>query len=1203
MLNKKALLVGFCCFLVFSLCPLLFSQATGSFSGTVSDNAGAVVSGATVRATSQGTGVSREAKTDDSGHYLIPLLPVAFYTIRVEAQGFGPAEQKDVRLQIDEHRELDFTVAPASVTTAVEVNATEVAVQTTNPTLGQVITSEQVAELPLNGRDFVQLATLTPGVTQETNPNSFFNGGPSSEVSARGTFSLSVGGSRAQSTDWLLDGNDNNELTAGGIAILPSIDAIQEFKVLTYNYSAEYGTRAGPTVLVTTKSGTNKFHGSLFEFFRNTKLDASTYSFGQTTPKQQFNLNQFGGALGGAIQKDKTFFFLDYQAKMQRHGIPFTGLIPTQAMMNGDYSLDPFGNANALQLIDPYVNATTTTTPQPFICDNVGGTLIPVPPNTDGTQTPTGTTQNCDKIPSTLFDPVGAQMIKLYPASNASNAALGYNYTNTPVRKLNEGEFDIRLDHNFSSKDSIFARFSYDQAVSFVPGGSPGFAEQGAFASTQNITNHGRNAAVSETHIFSDRTINQFNGGFNRIFNHILSFGTGTCEAAKLGIQGADLGSQCDSITGYPSSLNQSSKDCVGCGLSSTQLTGYWSVGDRGFSPFQGGTNVFSVSDSLDLIRGKHNIRVGGGIRANQMNVLTNGFGDGYFLVFGSYTGDATADLLLGQLGGAIHDQTFLGATTGRRWKMFRPFVQDDWRVTNNLTLNLGFAWSLTTPITEAEGRQANFNYATGQYLIAGPAPGITGCTNCIRTGGNVGLQFDKTAFEPRIGIAWKPLGSQKTAIRAGYAIFHDSAWSQGAQGTWQNPPYYAEVDNFDYFPGGPCPFNNAASAAPLNCGLQLAFLQPNLQPILTAPNPDSFTGTIQSQNLNFKQGMVQQFNLNVEHQLPGEVVLTAGYAGSRSTHILVDGLNENLGSPTACGVVSGYTLGCGPGGTAFAAPYGPFTAVDNNTDNGRARYDSLQVKAEKNARNGLYALLSYTYSRTFDSGFPDGLGTLPGAMYWPLPGAQKADWGLSQINLNNQFTASVLYDLPFGKGRHFGGAWTGPVNAVLGNWKVNVIEKAISGFPQFVVDSNNQSGVNFMWNGNVLNRPDEVGDPNRGGPEGGNTNCPARVHTLENWFNPCAFAAPAAGELGDAPRAPVYGPRFVNTDFSAIKDFPLSFREGMNLQFRAEFFNLFNHAHFFLPGTSAAGMQDFASPSSFGVINTTLNDPRFIQFALKLIF
>jgi len=1211
MLNKKALRGVVFFSLLLTICPLLYGQATGSFSGTVSDKAGAVISGAKVTATSQGTGLSREAKTDDSGHYLIPLLSVAYYTIRVESQGFQTIEQKDVRLQIDEHREVNFGLAPASVSTAIEVNATEVAVETSNPTLGQVITSEQVAELPLNGRDFVQLATLTPGVTQETNPSSFFNGGPSSEVSARGTYSLSVGGSRAQSTDWLLDGNDNNELTAGGIAILPSIDAIQEFKVLTYNYSAEWGTRAGPTVLVTTKSGSNQFHGSLFEFFRNTKLDARSY-FAST--KEQFNLNQFGGALGGPIQKDKTLFFLDYQAKRQRHGIPFTGLIPTPAMMGGDYREDPFGNTRGagnksgfFDLVNPY--ATSADPQNNFTC--VPGTeSLPVPTpepvNAHGGQA-AGTL--CNYIPSALFDSAGAQMIKLYPTSNTSNANLGYNYTNVPVRKLNEGEFDIRVDHNFSSKDSIFARFSYDQAVSFVPGGSPGFAEQGAFASTQNITNHGRNVAVSETHLFSDKTINQFNAGFNRIFNHISSFGTGTCEAAKLGIQGADLASACDSITGYPASLNQSTKDCVGCGLSSTQLTGYWSVGDRGFSPFQGGTNVFSVSDSLDMIRGRHNVRIGGGIRANQMNVLTNGFGDGFFLIFGSYTGDATADLLLGQMGGAIHDQTFLGATTGRRWKMFRPYMQDDWRVTNNLTLNLGIAWSLTTPITEAAGRQANFNYATGQYLVTGP---LKGCAGCVASGGAVGMQFDKTAFEPRIGIAWKPMGSAKTAIRLGYAIFHDSAWSQGAQGLWQNPPYYAEVDNF---PSTACPLGNATSAAPLNCGLQLGFLQSNLQPIETAPAPSSFTGTAQSQNLNFKQGMMQQFNLNIERQLPAQVVLTVGYAGSRSSHILVDGLNENIGSPTACAggpnavPGSGYTLGCGPGGAYFAAPYGLFTAIDNNTDNGRARYDSLQVKAEKNAQHGLYALLSYTYSRTFDSGFPDGLGTLPGAMYWPLPGANKLDWGLSQINLNNQFTASVLYDLPFGKGKHFGGGWTGPVNAVLGNWKVNVIEKAISGFPLFVVASNNGnfsgSGVNFMWNGNSLNRPNEVGDPNRAGPVAGNPGCaaPAEVHTLAHWFNQCAFMDAPAGELGNAPRAPVYGPRFVNTDFSAIKDFPLAFREGMNLQFRAEFFNLLNHPHFFLPGTSASAMQDVDSQSSFGVVNTTLNDPRFIQFALKLLF
>src|SRR3982074_3373350 len=309
MLKRKALLVAVLCS-VFSLCPLLYSQANGSFSGTVTDKTGSVISGATVKITSQGTGITREVKADGSGHYLAPLLPVAIYTIRVESQGFQTTEQKDIRLQVEEQREVDFSINPASVSQTVEVSAEEVAVQTTNPTLGQVITEQQVADLPLNGRDFVQLATLTPGVTQETNPNSFFNGGPSSEDSTRGSFSLSVGGSRASSTDWLYDGVDNNELTAGGIAVLPSIDAIQEFKVLTYNYSAEFGTRAGPTVLITTKSGANKFHGSLFEFFRNTKLDSKSYF---PSSKEKFNLNQFGAAFGGAIQKDKTFFFVDYQ--------------------------------------------------------------------------------------------------------------------------------------------------------------------------------------------------------------------------------------------------------------------------------------------------------------------------------------------------------------------------------------------------------------------------------------------------------------------------------------------------------------------------------------------------------------------------------------------------------------------------------------------------------------------------------------------------------------------------------------------------------------------------------------------------------------------------------------------------------------------------------------------------------------------------
>jgi hypothetical protein len=1211
MSRKRACFAGFVCSLVCLFTPLLHGQATGSFSGTVSDNSGAVVAGAKVTITAQATNVSREAVTDESGHFLVPLLGVADYTIKVEGAGFKVTEAKDVRLQVDEHRELNFKLVPASVTTSVEVNATEIAVQTSNPTLGQVITAQQVADLPLNGRDFVQLATLTAGVTQETNPNSFFTQGASSEVAARGIYSLSVGGSRAQSTDWLFDGVDNNELTAGGIAVLPSIDAIQEFKVLTYNYSAEYGTRAGPTVLITSKSGTNGFHGAVFEFFRNTSLDAKSYF---ASKKEQFNLNQYGAALGGAIQKDKTFFFVDYQGKRQRHGIPFIGLVPTPAMMGGDYSNDPLGSARpgwdpitgkALpNNADGFGNINSPYTFGPFQCDGSGN---PLPAGAGGAQ---AAGVNCNKIPTNMFDPTvnpsvdpsGLAMIKLYPQANAINTNTVTNYSNVPVRGLNEGEFDIRLDHTFSSKDSAFGRFSYDQATSFVPGGSPGFAEANAFGSTQNITNHGRNLALSETHIFNDRNINQFTFGYNRIFNHILSFGNGTCEAANIGILGANLNSKCPNA---PSGVvSQSTKDCVSCGMSSTLMNNYWALGDRGFAPFQGGTNVFQISDSFDMIRGKHDIKIGGGFRDQQMNVETNAFQDGFYINFG-LTGDATADLLLGQLGGGIHDQTFFGATTGRRWKLIRPFVEDNWRVSPDLTLNLGLAWALVTPITEAQNRQANFDFSSGKFFVAGSAP-YGACTICVRSDARVGIQMDKTAFEPRIGVAWKPFGSQKTAIRGGYAIFHDSSWNQGAQGLWENPPYFAESDNFF----GPCPFNNAGAAAPLNCGNRYLFLDSTLSPITTPPSPQSFPGTLQSQNLNFQQGRVQQFNVNIEHQLPGNIVLTAGYAGSRSSHILVDGLNLNVGSPGGCGgVVPGYTLGCGSGGAAFAPKWGAPTflfplTIANNNDTGKAQYDSFQIKAEtKSSRHGLYALLSYTYSRTFDNGMPDGLGTFPGATYFPLPGTSRADWALSTLNLNNQFTASVTYDLPFGKGKQFGANWNGAANAVFGGWEVDLIERVTSGFPLFVVNSSNNSGVTFSWNGNNLNRPDQVGDPNRGGTVAANPGCaaPSQVHTVQHWFNPCAFAPAAAGELGNSDRAPVYGPRFVNTDLSFIKHFPLPY-ESVRLDFRAEFFNAWNHAQFYLQG-GASQMQDINAQSSFGVVNGTVNNPRVIQFALKLMF
>jgi hypothetical protein len=1187
-MTKRILFVVVAFFAALCIAPLSYGQAIGSFSGTVTDSSKSPIIGANVKVTAQATGAVRETQTDGTGHYIVNYLPVGMYTIRVEFKGFQPNESRDVRLQIDEARELDYSLNPASVSSTVEVVADAVAVTTTNPTLGQVITEQQVQQLPLNGRDFVQLATLTPGTTQETNPNSFFNGGPSSEVSARGSFSLSVGGSRANSTDWLLDGNDNNELTAGGIGILSSIDSVQEFKVLTYNYSAEFGTRAGPTVLVTTKSGSNNFHGSLFEFFRNTSLDAKSFF---ATKAEKFNLNQFGGSLGGAIRKNKTFFFIDGEQKFQRHGIAFTGLLPTDAMRSGDFSTDAFGNAIPIgALINPNANGAPPNANGAgnlFQCDANNN---PIPANADGSQ-PLGA-KACNKIPQNLLNPIAQEMFKFFPEPNANNALLGFNFVNQPVRKLDETKFDIRLDNTFSASDTAYARFSYDQAVSYVPGGGgvlPSFAEQSPFASNQGIQNHGRNIVLSETHIFSPTKVNQVTGGYNRIFNYITSEGNASCLSSQLQIAFANLGCQ-------PLGSTTCAGHVISCGLTSTQFDGgYWSLGDRGFTPFTGGTNVFSINDSFDMIIGKHDIKMGGSIRAMQMNVRTNGFQDGYWILSGLWTGSPfpnavspVADFALGLASLAIHDQTFLGDTTGRRWKIFRPYVQDDWRFSKNLTLNIGLAWSITTPIAEVLGRQSNFNFATGQFSI----PGQNGVSD------GAGIKTFYGAFEPRIGLAYKLFGGDKTVLRAGYAIYHDSSWSQGGQGLWQNPPFYAESDRFAF--GGACTFATAFCHATAGLPFSAISLSDGFEEFNSPPDPNSFTGTILSQNPNFKPGVVQQFNINVEHQIPGDIVLTVGYAGSRASHILIDGNNLNVQTPNACAggpaEVPGYTLGCGPGGAFMNNPYFgtpfQFSTITNITDQGVAHYNSLQVKAEtKNARHGLYGLISYTYARAYDNGYADGLGSSIGAVYYPLPNWSKLDWALSQINVNSNFTASIIYDLPFGHGKRFGSSWSNPMNTLLGGWQLTLIEHINSGFPVFVVDSANfSSGVNFQQNGNSLIRPNEVCNPNHGFHQ-----------SLSKWFNTSCFATATPGQLGNANRTPVNGPDFVNTDFSIVKRFALP-KEGMGLDFRAEFFNLANHAQFGQPNTGATGYADIETPN-FGSITSTVGNPRLVQFALKFTF
>ena len=447
---------------------------------------------------------------------------------------------------------------------------------------------------------------------------------------------------------------------------------------------------------------------------------------------------------------------------------------------------------------------------------------------------------------------------------------------------------------------------------------------------------------------------------------------------------------------------------------------------------------------------------------------------------------------------------------------------------------------------------------------------------------------MDWTGLEPRVGATWKVFGSDKTVLRGGFALYHDSAWSQGAQGLWQNPPFLGESDAFS-LPGCASATSYCATVLKQTPIPAANHISNGFQAIPTPPTAATFQGAFNYEPTNIKHGRVEQYNLNIERQLVGNLVLTAGYAGAQGSHLLVTGNNLTTGSPNGCGTIQNYTLGCNANGSAYESPYiAPnFNSIFLFGDVGKTGYNSLQIKAEtKTAKYGLYALFAYTYSRTYDNGLTDGLGSVLSAPYFPLPNWQNLDWALSQINLNNNFTGSVIYDLPFGRGKQFMSNANPVTNAILGNFQVTLIQKISSGFPVPLIDSINNSGASFSngGNDNDWNRPNRVAGCNAG-------NAP---HGQQKWINSACFVAPPMGELGNASRVPATGPDYVNTDFSVIKQFPLPREMGLN--FRAEFFNLFNHSQFGMP------VNDI-SAGGFGAVQSTVNNPRVIQLALKLSF
>ena len=1079
------------CVLICMLIGVAVGQSTGTISGAVRDSSNSVIPGATVTARNQGTGITRTAVSSDAGQYVLPLLPIGAYTLSASLTGFSTIEIPDVLLEVGQNRVLDITMSVGQVQTGITVTSgiSNVELSRSDATIGQVVHGEQVENLPLNGRNFVQLALLGPGTTTGR-LGSFLAEGPSSEVSYRGTMSVSAQGMRENANDWLYDGVDNNELSAGGIGILPSIETIAEFKVLTYNFSAQYGSRGGTTILVSTKSGTNGFHGSLFNFHRNDVLDARNFFDG--AEKGKLIRNQYGFSVGGPIQRDRTFFFGGFEGTNLRQGLTVQSTVPTAAMHNGDFS-ESFPDAPRRTVFDPSSTRTEPAT----------GMLVrdPFPGNI---------------IPAGQIDPIGKAVIDLMPLPTRTDR-LGNNFLSNPVKTLDNYSFYGRVDHEIGENDKLFVRISTEDGDSLLPSGVPGFASRSAFASNQTFKTDARNIATAYTHLFSPTTINQFSAGYNRVFNFISSFGFGTNKSQALGIPGANLG------TSETSSLTRMS------------FQNFIGVGDRGFSPFQGGTNVFHLGDTLTLVRGAHTLNVGGVFRANQLNQFgdtalagafsfntsfTAGFTPGGTLDGG--TGSSIASALMGLPSSGQRTDLLQGSVKGRRWKEYRGFVDDTWKVSPDLTLNLGFAYSVSTPQTEAADRFTNFDFFTGQIFV----------------GGTVGVKTDYGNVQPRIGFSWSPGGSRNMVLRGGYGLFYDYAAQGGAQGPQANPPF---VNNYFFSSDNITPVRTLATGFP-----------DNSQPVA----PADHRGNWDTRDPNLKNGRIQQWNVNIERKLPGQMVFMASYAGTHGDRLFRKGLDLNTAPP-------GFPLF----NPSFRRPYPNLGSVNATLSEAFLDYHSMQLRLERRATEGGFLLVSYTWSKGLTDG-QSGLGGDPGVIYSAyLKGADKA---ANNTDLRHNFRLSYLYELPFGS------SLTGVPKAFVHGWNINSMLLAHSGYPLAMTVFNLSGTSGFAM------RPNRVCD--------GGLNNPS----IDRWFDVSCFPAAPVGTVGNAARTTLFGPGRWNLDLSLSKEFAVT--DGSHIEFRTEFFNALNHAQFAVPNTGVDGF-------SAGRISSTVQTSRQIQFALKYIF
>ena len=1161
------------CLILFSMvAALVFGQRDlGTVTGTISDPQGAAIPNAKVSIKDTATGVSYDTVTNDSGSFTRPALNPGTYTVVVEAAGFQKAQQSNVLVNPGEPVAVNISLKVGNATETVEVTAAAPLLQTESPAIGENLNSAQVSELPLGGqRTFTFLARLSPGVVPaESGARDALGGG----FSANGVRSTGE-------NNFLLNGVDNNVnvidfINQTAFVIGPSVEAIGDMQVITNGASAEYGRAAGGIIDVSLKSGTNQIHGVLFEILQNTVLDANRWENNQAgVARNPFKQNQVGAAIGGPIIKNKLFIFGDYQGtriataggSIQNLGYGGFYTIPTAAMRTGNFS----------SVGSPIYDPTTTA------CTNgcLPGTLTAAPG-----ASPTYTRQQYagNIIPVSAQDPIAIKLASLYPATNQpiKAGALPQNdfYTVTPGA-LNTDQGDGRVDYHYNDANSIFGTISWTNTAKSSVQPFPGALDGGNFNGTSE-QDLGRNGMISWAHIFSPTLVNEARVGFSRLVTARTQANANTDEYKAVGISGYDP----------TTTLNG--------GLPQFGLGRYSQIGANDWLPTKEYNNEWDLIENLTISKGAHSVKVGAEFRQLHFPFFQVPYPHGEMnfsrtetalptVATQSTTGDEFASFMLGAIdNGQISTTNFVSSTK----QGYAGYVQDNWKVTSKLNLNLGVRYELFSPIGEQFGRQSSFDLQNMTlYIPKGPnqntpltpnfnSPAVIGGVTfpalftvpITVSRGQVSpyiIPWDKTDIGPRLGFAYN--ARPKTVIRGFYGIFYGGEENQGG-----NPNR-----------GESAPFNESPQ---LNRPSGVSNFQPD--PFFANGNPTGGIGVGYPSNVfngfpvsslqfrsiaeDFRNAMVQEWNMAVQQELPGQMALEVGYLGNHQSHQLLQP------DPNAC--PNTYTANSAITCNGTRPVQGNIGSISGTASFGFGNYDAMTVSLNKRLTRGLQFQSAYTYGHALaNSGTTlsgsSGLNTINGQNF--ASSYTTASW-----DIKHSFTTAFNYDIPFGKGKQYGANMNKIADTALGNWHLNGILTLRTGQP-FTIDSSGCEVVSENgWCGASLATKVSA---NAAPPGGRNPN---------EWFNISNFAPEGSQGLsqGNVGLQSNFGPPTRTLDFSIFKDFP--FTERIKMQFRAEGTNVANTPQFSTPDVNQ-------SDANFGkVTSTQTGSERHIQFSLRLQF